>query len=101
FQAGGSLTNERGGLISGALDGVQIFGVAGTVANFATITGTVGVAINASDTANNTVTNAGTILGTSGTALVFGGGDDLLVVEPSAVFGGAVANFHPGDTIDF
>ena len=32
---------------------------------------------------------------------MFGGGGDLLVVKPGAVFGGAVANFHPGDTIDF
>ena len=46
-----------------------------------------------------TVVNSGTITG-AGTAVAFGSGTDLLVVEPGAVFDGALAGFQAIDTID-
>ena len=76
FGQGGFLTNQAGGTISGANGGVGLSG-GGTVDNF------------------------GTIAGGNGTAVSFGAGNDVLVVELGGVFGGALAGFATGDTIDF
>ena len=76
FGQGGRLTNQASGTISGANGGVGLVG-GGTIDNF------------------------GAIIGGNGTAVSFGAGNDVLIVETSAVFGGALAGFAAGDTIDF
>ena len=103
FEAGGYLDNI--GLVSGVNDGVLIGGTTATgaaavVANFATITGAIGVYVNAGDTGNNTVTNAGVIIGTSGTAVQFGAGSNLLTVDPGAVFSGIVLGGSGSNTLE-
>jgi hypothetical protein len=106
LMAGGSVTNSgtvEGLGSNGTVDGVWISGAAGQITNSAggTITGAVGVYINPGDTFSNTIVNAGTITGTSGTAVSFADGQDLLVVEPGSTLKGAVAGLHTGDAIDF
>jgi Ca2+-binding RTX toxin-like protein len=88
--AGGTVANH--GLIAGGSYGIG-FGTtasAGTVVNSGTITGKVGFAVGAGNTAGNALANSGRIVGTGGRAVVFGGGDDVLTVDPGAVFVGAV-----------
>lgn len=90
--AGGSLTNgskaDGAALIEG-LYGVVDQGAA-LITNFGTIVGKTGIRIDDSNAKDaTTVINAGAILG-SGTALGFGAGNDLLVLETGARFGGLV-----------
>ncbi|MBN9560237.1 MAG: hypothetical protein J0H14_05840 [Alphaproteobacteria bacterium] len=66
LEAGGSVTNSAGGSISGTLFGVLIAGGSGTIAN------------------------AGTLSGGVYAAKFSGGGTNTLLVEPGAVFVGAI-----------
>ncbi len=88
--AGGGVTNH--GVIIGATDGVYLSdtGTATQVVNFATISGKVGFDVKAESTAGNTLTNAGTIVGTGGTAVQFGAGNNVVIVDHGAVFKGSV-----------
>jgi hypothetical protein len=72
-----------------------------SVTNSALISGLVGAAVSGLDTGKSTIVNDGTITGANGVAVSFGGGADTLVIEPKSVLNGTVANFAPGDTIDF
>jgi hypothetical protein len=87
---GGGVTNQ--GVIIGATDGVYLSdtGTATQIVNFATISGKVGFDVAAENTADNTLTNSGTIVGTGGTAVQFGAGNNMLIVDHGAVFKGAV-----------
>jgi hypothetical protein len=92
---GAALTNgsagATGAVIRGTSVGVELDGpdnVDRLVINYGTISGAIG--IYCSPQARATVVNAGTIIGTGGTALQFGVGADTLVVDPGAVFVGAV-----------
>src|SRR5207302_372361 len=83
--------------------GIDLLG-GGTVVNgsvsdgTAQITGRVGIYVER--TAGATLINYGTILGSSGTAVSLGGGNDLLVLEPGSEIIGAIGTFSTGDTID-
>ncbi len=114
---GGTLGNgastANAASITGGNDGVLVDSGGVSLTNFGTITGTnlYGVFIKdngGTSTVINetaaltkgvtaisfggagTLTNAGTLTGTSGTALVFTGAGDTLVVDPGAVFNGTV-----------
>ncbi|HEX3881554.1 MAG TPA: hypothetical protein VHW66_02745 [Stellaceae bacterium] len=91
---GGTVSNNTAAaLISGYNYGVDVGNLAGVVTNSGTIeaTGTAGVGIRFNEADSNTLTNAGTIIGASGfDAVLFGGGDDTVIVDPHAVFSGLV-----------
>jgi autotransporter family porin len=95
--AGGTILNHGritgGGGRNGQADGVYLVagGVVtngGTGGRAALISG--GIGIKAVGTAAAKVINYRTITGTGGTAVSFGGGNDLLIVGPGAVFDGIV-----------
>jgi hypothetical protein len=93
--AGGAVTNgAKAALIEGTTNGVYLgnTATAGHIVNFGTIEGLsgFGFGVAAGNTANNSLTNAGEIVGSDGTAVGFGGGNDVLTVDPGAVFVGAV-----------
>jgi hypothetical protein len=81
LEAGGSVTNGSASVSSALIQG--------------------GVGVYAASGVAATVTNFGTITGTSGTAVGFGGGADLLVVELGAVFNGSVQGGAGTDTVQF
>ena len=126
----GTVTNDtRGALISGAAIGIYVrnvvgrdvygggptatYAASGVVTNLGTIqaTGPGGVGVEFSGTVANagtaavpfgdTVINAGTITGNGGDAILFGGGDDLLIVKSGAVFVGAVDGGGGTNTVEF
>jgi hypothetical protein len=95
--AGGIVTNF--GTMYGEL-GV-VLGAGGNVTNFGTIKGRgAGVDFPGAVTNAGTVTNAGAIIGSSGTAVQFGGGDDLLVADPGAAFVGKVDGGGSNNTLE-
>jgi hypothetical protein len=119
FSAGGSVTNDQGGVISGFADGIRIDGGAGTIANSGSIQSHYGYGIFLADGGsvsnsahgsiyarqNNgiafggptgTVDNAGTITGGSGYSRAIYGGN-LIINETSATIDGCVMNNGPGE----
>jgi hypothetical protein len=94
---GDTLTNGQkgssGDAITGTYFGISIgrAGSAGAkIMNFGKIGGEIGIGVLSQNTADNTVVNAGTITGSGGTAVQFGAGNDVLIMDPGAAFFGAV-----------
>ena len=114
--SGGTVTNQAGGTISGAV-GIEVF-AAGTVSNAGTITGnTDAINLGKGGTVNNqaggvisgstgiviggfagTVTNAGEITGTGGISVLFDGtGTNTLTLQTGSVLNGdAIGSFRAG-----
>ncbi len=84
LDSGGTITNAAGGAIleGGDYVAVAINGGPGRIVNAGTIQGYVGIA---GDSTGMTVVNSGTIIGTSGTAIAFGTGNDRLQLLPGAL----------------
>jgi hypothetical protein len=128
LRAGGMLANGSAAAntaaITGGNDGVLVNSGNAALTNFGTITGTrlYGIFIkdngNASAITNKkdalitgvtgisfggsgTLTNAGTMTGTGGTAVVLTGSADTLVVDPGAMFNGAVNGGSTANTLEF
>jgi len=126
--AGGSVTNRSGAFISGATAGISFTGESGTLANAGSISasgsGGAGADLEAGGRVSNaaggsisgsqfgvfitggsgTVANAGTLSGGTYAAKFSGGGTNTLVIEPGAVFVGAVGgSTAPGasNTLEF
>ncbi len=98
LNGGNTLINKEGGTIAGTTDsGVDIRG--GTVTNErnATITGYRGVVFHTGY--NDTLDNAGTIIGTSGTAVDMGDGNDTAYLRDGSAITGSVAGGDGTDTI--
>ena len=98
----GSVANSgTASLISGGKYGVFVNAGAGTVSNAGTIESTSSTGVYFKGTYNDTVTNAGTIAGASGhDAVKFAGGDDVLIVDPGAVFVGDVDGGAGNNTLE-
>jgi hypothetical protein len=94
----GSVTNNENGLITAYDYGVGIGHSSGTVTNFGTIEGSIGVDFYG--TLPSTVENAGTIIGHGGTAVQFGIANDRLIVDPGAVFVGTVDGAGGSDVLE-
>ncbi len=95
LQVSGAIVNQRNALLTAERVGVSISNTLATsgsvsVANAGIITGSAGIVIGSLDTGNNTVVNYGTISGTSGSAIRFRSGNDLLVLHPGSVLNGTV-----------
>ena len=77
------------------------YGSAGTVTNAGAIDGRLGVVFSdRGGIQDNTLINSGTVIGTSGTAVQFGDGNDLLKLLPGASFGGLVDGGGGSNTLE-
>ncbi len=90
IETSGLLVNH--GTLSGA-NGLRMVATNGTVSNDGTIIGNSALAGYAAVRMSNggTLTNAGSLIASSGTAVQFAGaGNDLLIIDPGASFGGGL-----------
>ena len=75
-------------------------GGSASVTNLGTVEAYVGLVVDPEDTDNITVTDSSVFVGTSGTAIEFGVGNDRLVVDPSATIIGTVDGGSGTNTIE-
>ena len=98
--AGGSITNFAGATIRGPFSGIKINHHDGqstvstapaVIVNDGTISGATGILVaDTTVVASITLSTGGSLVGTGGTAALFGAGDDLLLARPGASFSGKV-----------
>ncbi len=115
LSSGSTLINQAGGVLAGGDGGQPGFGAAfdgnigpdgdgadlsggATLNNAGTVSGLNGIVATGN---GNTVINSGTITGFESTAVQFTGDDNLLVVEPGAVFVDAVVADGVANTLAF
>jgi len=107
-QGAGLVMDDAGSVVnSGIIEGKGATGVgiylggpsAPVVINYGVVIGRYGILVGSYETAGATVVNSGAIVG-GGQAIHFGAGNNLLVVDPGAVFVGVVQG-GGGDTIDW
>lgn len=100
----GSITNYAGGSITSTLDAAIDFDggsfAASTVTNHGTISGTVGVLVDAANTSAQTVINTGTLSGTSGVAVDLGEGADHVSLSAGSITNGHINMGEGADIVD-
>lgn len=94
--AGGSVTNVAGGTIEGTAVGIEVKGATGTVANYGTVTGAIGIQL----AAGGTVLNAGTIAGTTYAVELGGTAANRVIADGGAVFTGTVSGGNTLATLE-
>lgn len=99
LNGGNTLINKEGGNITGAKYAVRMTG--GTVTNErdATISGMTGIQFRSGYNYNDTLDNAGTIIGTGGTAVDMGDGDDTAYLRDGSAITGSVTGGDGTDKI--
>lgn len=97
----GTITNAASASIAGTAYGVEV-GVGSVIQNFGKISASAGPAIATygSYAVDVTLVNAGTIAGTGGVAVDLAGGASRVVIDPGAVFKGAVVAQGTGNTLE-
>ncbi|MDO6963326.1 beta strand repeat-containing protein [Rhizobium alvei] len=106
---GGSITNHENAVISGLGLGILIDDSSQgnafyltTIINDGSITGSEGTAIKIISDLDDTITNSGTITGGNGMAIIFGTGDNTLLMSGDhALVDGTVAGGDGTDTLDY
>ena len=95
---GGEVTNSASGRITGGAMEIDLAASStGTVSNFGIVSSVVGVTM---PTTSGVITNAGTIIGTGGTAVLGGNGDDSIILGPGAVFQGKVLGLTGNNVLE-
>ena len=83
---GGTIVNTASGQVTAAgYSAIYVLGAASSISNFGVLSGVVGVQFDAAGTFAQTLTNGGTIIGSGGTAVAFGAGDDVMTLIPGAL----------------
>jgi len=97
---GNTLINKEGGTLTGTGTGYGVYIVdGGTVINERNATITAGQGVRFGGSGNDMLDNAGTIIGTDGTAVNMGSGDDTAYLRDGSAITGAVAGGKGTDTI--
>jgi hypothetical protein len=96
IRIGGGATVDNSGYVFGGKIGVGFLGgsAPSTFTNTGTLSGATGFSVD--DTTNTTLIDAGAIIGSGGTAVMFGAGNDLLSLAPGASFGGGTVDGGSG-----
>jgi hypothetical protein len=95
---GGEVTNAASGRITGGARGIDLAASStGTVSNSGVVSSVVGVTM---PTTSGVITNTGTIIGTGGTAVLGGDGDDKVILQPGAVFQGKVLGLTGNNVLE-
>lgn len=99
----GTVINHATGIIRSTLDAAIDFdsgeAAGGTITNYGLISGTIGILTDPGNMSAQDVFNAGTIVGTSGTALDLGAGNDSLTMATGGTLGGGILMGDDDDSL--